>query len=73
MPTTFEDWEATQAPSPPLTPDELDEIFTWTRRHGSGNCWTGITGTAATHIVRLLRERQRLIAEVTALQAERVA
>ena len=63
-PVSFRAWCARQTNVEPLTDRELNEIFTWSTKHGSGNGWTGSSGTGATYIRMLLRERQRLISHV---------
>lgn len=44
----------------PLTTDQLAEMFTATCKYGSGNLWTGTTGTLATYVRLLLREVEHL-------------
>lgn len=48
----------------PLTADDCARIEHRARRAGSGNCWTGTSGTLAGDVIRLLRERARLLAEL---------
>ena len=55
-----ESWEAATQHEL-LSESELDAMFEATCRYGSGNCWTGTTGTLAAMIRKLLRERRHLI------------
>jgi hypothetical protein len=45
-------------------------MFEWTAVHGSGNCWSGITGEMSQMIRELLRERDALLALVEHHQRE---
>ena len=42
---------------------ELQAMYEATCRYGSGNCWTGTTGTLAAMVRRLLEERLRMLSE----------
>ena len=42
----------------PLPDDRLAKIFGTTCRYGSGNLWTGTSGTLAGYIRELLRENE---------------
>ena len=57
------EWEESAAAGTytPLSESELDAMFEATCRYGSGNCWTGTSGTLAAMIRKLLRERRHLI------------
>ncbi len=44
-----------------MTDDRLAEMWQFIRRYGSGNCWTGTTGTAAAMILELLKEREQWV------------
>jgi len=58
--STWDHWResAMSGTYTPLSDERLAEMFTATCRYGSGNCWTGTTGTLATYIRELLRERE---------------
>ena len=47
----------------PLSDERLSEMFTATCKYGSGNCWTGTSGTLASMVRELLREVEHLRAE----------
>jgi len=56
-----------------ITQDEIAEALSWARQYGPANCWTGTSGTGATHVMRLLRhikhlEQQRLAPIATGLE-----
>lgn len=53
----------------PLTDGYLREAEQRARRHGSRNCWTGCSGTLASDVMRLLRERRRLMDELSDARA----
>ena len=69
----FDEWTqaATSGTYTPIPPERLIEIFAWTTRHGPPNCWTGWSGTAATMIRELLRERIGLKEQIERLSDER--
>jgi len=48
----------------PYTEDEAREAWLFVNRHGPSNAWTATGGTAARMIGRLLKERERLLAEL---------
>lgn len=52
-----------------LTDDDLAQIEHRCRRAGSANCWTGTSGTLAADVLRLLRERARLLATIATLRS----
>lgn len=52
----------------PLTADDCARIEHRARRAGSGNCWTGTSGTLAADVMRLLRERARLLCQLAHLE-----
>lgn len=39
-----------------ITPERVKEMWQAVRKYGSGNCWTGTTGTLAVMIFQLLQE-----------------
>lgn len=47
----------------PLTEDDLARIEHRARAAGQP-CWTGTSGTLAADVMRLLAERQRLLAQI---------
>ena len=47
----------------PISSDRLAEMYTATCKYGSGNCWTGTSGTLASMVRELLREVEHLRAE----------
>ena len=53
--------------TPPLTADDLAHIEHRARRYSGA--WTGTAGTLAADVIRLLRERLRLLKELAVLQA----
>lgn len=59
---SWESWKsaATVGTYDPLDEDRLAEMFMATCRYGSGNLWTGTTGTLAGYVRELLREVSRL-------------
>ncbi len=59
----YESWAAgAQAGTyEPIPYADIVAMFEWTARHGSGNGWTGTTGTPAAMLRRLLRERVHLL------------
>lgn len=59
-----EGWEdaATAGTYTPIPDGELDAMWEYSVKHGSGNGWTG--DKAATMIRKLLRERKHLINEL---------
>lgn len=61
----YDEWTqaATSGTYTPIPAERLIEMFLWTTIHGSGNCWSGTSGTAATMIRELLRERIMLAQE----------
>lgn len=61
-----ETWEesATAGTHTPLPRDLLDAMFEATARSGSGNCWTGTSGSLAAMVRQLLRERAHLIRRI---------
>ena len=63
---SYDDWAAAirTAELRPLHKWRLQEMFEATCRYGSGNCWTGTTGTLAAMVKRLLEERLRLVIEL---------
>lgn len=44
-----------------ITPERIEEMRQAIRKYGSGNCWTGTTGTLAVMILELLKERNERI------------
>ena len=44
-----------------LLPERIQEITYARNTYGPANCWTGTTGTLATFIDELLRERKELL------------
>lgn len=52
-----------------MTDDDLAHIEHRARRAGSANCWTGTSGTLAGDVMRLLRERARLLALVATIRS----
>jgi hypothetical protein len=50
-----------------LTDDDLARIEHRARRSGSGNCWTGQSGSLAADVMRLLAERRRLLAIIATM------
>lgn len=48
----------------PLTEHDIARIEHRARRAGSGNCWTGTSGTLASDVIRLLAERARLLCQL---------
>lgn len=52
-----------------MTADDLARMEHRARRSGSGNCWTGTSGTLAADVMRLLAERQRLLAVIATLRS----
>lgn len=56
---------------PPYTEEEAAETRIFVAKFGPSNAWTATGGTAARIIGRLLRERNRLMAEVARMNAER--
>lgn len=54
---------------PPLTDHELDAIETRARCYSGA--YTGTSGTLAGDVMRLLRERQRLIVQLAMLREQR--
>lgn len=69
---SFTEWrEAAMADTyQPLSESDLDEMFSWTARHGSGNGFTGSSGTSATYIRKLLREVAHLRMEVETMRSQ---
>lgn len=71
--SSLREWLARTCPNgieiDPLTKEQLDAIFQWSTIHGSGNGWTGTSGTGAMHIRWLLRERERLLHELANVEA----
>jgi hypothetical protein len=51
-----------------LTDDDLARIEHRARRSGSGNCWTGQSGSLAADVMRLLAERRRLLGVIASLR-----
>ena len=47
-----------------LTPERILEIRQARQKYGPANSWTGTTGNLATMLDELLKERERLIAEL---------
>ena len=52
---------------PPLTSDDLAHMEHRARRYQGA--WTGTAGTLAADVIRLLRERLRLLEEIALLKA----
>lgn len=52
---------------PPLTADDLARMEHRARRYQGA--WTGTAGTLAADVIRLLRERLRLLEELAVLRA----
>ena len=52
---------------PPLTADDLAHMEHRARRYQGA--WTGTAGTLAADVIRLLRERLRLLEEIAVLRA----
>ena len=52
-----------------LEESQLDGIFEWSTIHGSGNGWTGTSGTGAMYVRWLLRERERLLQRLESVAA----
>lgn len=46
-----------------MTKKRLEELRQFATRHGAANCWTGTSGTAAAHIVELIKAIEELRAE----------
>lgn len=69
----FDEWTAaaTSGTYTPLPSERLIEMFQWTTIHGSSNCWSGTSGTAATMIRELLLERIGLKEQIERLSDER--
>lgn len=61
--TDYQQWIArvTREPHEPLTQERIDEMLQATHRAGSANGWTGTSGTLATMVRELLRERYELL------------
>ncbi len=55
----------------PLTADDIVRIEHRARRAGSGNCWTGTSGTLAADVIRLLAERSRLLCQLAHSENQR--
>ena len=53
---------------PPLTADDLAHMEHRARRYQGA--WTGTAGTLAADVIRLLRERLRLLEEIAVLRAK---
>lgn len=53
---------------PPLTADDLAHMEHRARRFSGA--WTGTSGTLAADVMRLLRERLRLLEEIALLKAK---
>lgn len=53
---------------PPLTADDLARMEHRARRFSGA--WTGTSGTLAADVMRLLRERLRLLKEIALLKAK---
>ena len=53
--------------APPLTADDLAHMEHRARRYQGA--WTGTAGTLAADVIRLLRERLRLLEEIAVLKA----
>lgn len=53
--------------APPLTADDLAHMEHRARRYQGA--WTGTAGTLAADVIRLLRERLRLLEEIALLRA----
>jgi len=53
---------------PPLTADDLARMEHRARRFSGA--WTGTSGTLAADVMRLLRERLRLLEEIALLKAK---
>ena len=53
--------------APPLTADDLAHMEHRARRYQGA--WTGTAGTLAADVIRLLRERLRLLEEIAVLRA----
>ena len=53
---------------PPLTADDLAHMEHRARRFSGA--WTGTSGTLAADVIRLLRERLRLLEEIALLKAK---
>ena len=68
----YDEWTqaATSGTYTPLQSERLLEMFAWTSRYGSPNCWSGTTGEAATMLRELLRERIMLAEENERLKDE---
>ena len=56
----YDEWIA-RAAREPIDDERIQQMFSWTAIYGPANCWSGDTGTAATMIRELLRERAGLI------------
>lgn len=61
--TDYQQWIAhvSREPHEPLTQERIDEMFEWTNRYGPHNGWAGTSGTLATMVRELLRERHELM------------
>lgn len=59
----YQQWinHVTREPHVPLTQERIDEMLAATHRAGSANGWTGTSGTLATMVRELLRERHELM------------
>lgn len=68
-PEYLRNWLAKQGDEiTPLTTEQMESIFTWSTKHGSGNGWTGTTGEGAMFIRWLLRDWQRLRNSLAAVE-----
>lgn len=54
---------------PLISDEELNELWQWTARHGSGNCWAGQSGRIASLVRYLMADRERLRRSLSELLA----
>ena len=44
---------------PEISPSDLARVREWCRTYGSGNCWTGTSGSVAAVMIRLVEEYEQ--------------